>query len=163
MEHAGRLVHCQEVGGDLSVVSEDREIARHQILDGQGRTAHLPEHKQGLYRTSYPSHLPYQREAFLRAFPKQEEFCEGCIKRLRGNAAYHLYKVRELLGQWNQATVEQALEQVTLAGAYNARAVRAACQRSAALPPPPDVQPVRVLHLPVVEQRPLEVYAEHVR
>ena len=64
-EHAGRLVHCQEVGDELSVVRGDQEIARHRLLEGIGRTAHLPQHKEGMYRPSYPSHLPYQREAFL--------------------------------------------------------------------------------------------------
>ena len=118
---------------------------------------------KGLYRASYPSHLPYQREAFLRVFPSHERFLEGCVKRLRGNAAYHLHKVRELLGEWDKATLEVALEQVTLMGAYHVRAVRQACRRAAALPPPVAAQPARVLHLPAVEQRSLEVYAEHVR
>ena len=163
MAYAGKLVHCQEVGDELSVVSGNREVARHRLLEGIGHTAHLPEHKEGLYRASYPSHLPYQREAFLRVFPEQERFLEGCVKRLRGNAAYHLHKVRELLGEWDKGTLEAALEQVTLMGAYHVRAVRQACRRTAALPPPAATQPARVLHLPAVEQRSLEVYAEHVR
>lgn len=163
MAYAGKLVHCQEVGDELSVVSGNDEIARHRRLEGIGHTAHQPQHREGLYRASYPSHLPYQREAFLRAFPEHERFVEGCVKRLRGNAAYHLHKVRELLGEWDQATVELALEQVTLMGAYHVRAVRQACRRAAALPPPATAQPARVLHLPEVEQRSLEVYAEHVR
>ena len=87
MAYAGKLVHCQEVGDELSVVSGNREIARHRLLEGIGHTARLPEHKEGPYRASYPSHLPYQREAFLRALPEHERFVEGCIKRLRGNAA----------------------------------------------------------------------------
>ncbi len=163
MAHAGKLVHCQEVGDELSVVSGNQEIARHRLLEGIGHTARLPEHREGLYRASYPSHLPYQRETFLRVFPEHERFVEGCVKRLHGNAAYHLHKVRELLGEWDQATLELALEQVTLMGAYHVRAVRQACRRAAALPPPAPAQPARVLHLPEVEQRSLEVYAEHVR
>jgi len=163
MAYAGKLVHCQEVGDELSVVSDNREIARHRLLEGIGHTSPLPGHKEGLYRAAYPSHLPYQREAFLHAFPEHERFVEGCVKRLRGNAAYHLHKVRELLGEWDQATLDVALEQVTLMGAYHVRAVRQACRRAAALPPPAPAQPARVLHLPEVEQRSLEVYAANVR
>jgi transposase len=106
MVYAGKLVHCQEVGDELSVMSGNREIARHRLQEGIGHTAYLPEHKEGLYRASYPSHLPYQREAFLRVFPEHERFVEGCVKRLRGNAAYHLHKVRELLGEWDKGTLE---------------------------------------------------------
>lgn len=163
MAYAGKWVHCQEVGRELSVVSGKEEIARHELLEGIGRTSPLPQHKEGLYRASYPSHLPYQREAFLKVFPEHERFVEGCVKRLRGNAAYHLHKIRELLGEWDKATLDLALEQATLIGAYQVRAVRQACRRSAALPPPAETPPARVLHLPPVEQRSLEVYAEHVR
>jgi transposase len=162
MEHAGRLVHCQEIGDELSVVRGDQEIARHRLLEGIGRTAHLPQHKEGMYRPSYPSHLPYQREAFLKLFPDHERFVEGCVKRLRGNAAYHLHKIRGLVGDWDKPTVEAALEQATLMGVYHVRAVRLACRRAAALPPPAAAQPAPVLHLPAVEQRPLGIYADHV-
>jgi transposase len=166
MRYAGKLVHCQEVGEQLSVVAGKEEIARHDLLEGVGRTAHLPDHKEGFYRPSYPSHLPYQREAFLRQFPEFERFLEGCVKRLRGNAAYHLHKIRELVTEWGKPTVEAALEQATLMGAYNVRAVRQACRRLATLPPPqpvPVAPPAPVSHLPQVEQRSLDVYVDHVR
>lgn len=161
--YAGKLVHCQEVGDELSIMAGNQEIARHQLLEGMGRVSDLPEHKEGLYRPSYPSHLPYQREAFLHAFPEHERFVEGCVKRLRGNAAYHLYKVRELLNEWSHATVDAALEQVTLMGAYHVRAVRQACRRTASLPPPRPAPRTRALYLPQVEQRSLEAYVDHVR
>jgi hypothetical protein len=48
-------------------------------------------------------------------------------------------------------------------GAFHVRAVRQACRRLANLPPLEVGSPRRVLHLPVVEQRPLQVYADHVR
>lgn len=164
MAFAGKLVQCQELGDELSVVYGGKEIARHRLEAGVGRTAELPEHKVGLYRPSYPSHLPYQREAFGKLFPEQERFVEGCIKRFRGNAAYHLHKIRELVAEWGRPTVDLALEQATLMGAFHVRAVRQACRRCATLPLPPATEPpARVLYLPPVEQRSLEVYADHVR
>jgi IstB-like ATP binding protein len=134
-QYAGRRVLCQEVGGQLSIMSAGQELARHDLLEEVGRTSHLPEHKDGLYRPSYPSHLPYQREAFLRLFPEQERFVEGCVKRFRGNAAYHLHKVRELVSEWGRDNVELALEQVVLMGAFHIRAVRKALRQLATLPP----------------------------
>ena len=138
-------------------------IARHDLLEGIGRNRSSAS-AQG--RPSYPSHLPYQRDALLKLFPESERFVEGRVKRLRGNAAYHLHKVRELASDWGKETVEAALEQVTLMGAYHVRAVRQACRRLAVLPVPqpgPVPTPARTAHLPQVEQRSLEVYANHVR
>jgi transposase len=162
-QYAGRRVLCQEVGDQLSIMFERQQIARHDLLEGVGQTAPLSEHKQGLYRPSYPSHLPYQQEAFLKLFPDQERFVEGCVKRLRGNAAYHLHKVRELVSEWGHDNVQLALEQVVLMGAFNIRAVRRACRHLATLPPvQSSAPPPRLLYLPEVEQRPLKVYSDHV-
>jgi hypothetical protein len=162
-QYAGRRVLCQEVGEQLSILLAGQELARHDLLQGVGRTAQLPEHKEGLFRPSYPSHLPYQREAFLKLFPQQERFVEGCVKRLRGNAAYHLHKVRELVSEWGRDNVELAVEQSVLMGAFNIRAVRLACRRMATLPPVKvGTPPRRTLYLPEVEQRSLKVYSDHV-
>jgi transposase len=163
-QHAGKRVLCQEIGDQLSVLLSGQEIARHDLLPGVGRTAQLPDHKEGLYRPSYPSHLPYQRDAFLRVFPDHERFLDECVKRLRGNAAYHLHKVRELVDQWGRDNVSLAIEQATVLGGFNIRAVRRACRRAAALPPPVPAAPPprRQLFLPQVEQRSLKVYADHV-
>lgn len=60
---------------------------------------------------------------------------EGCVKRFRGNAAYHLHKVRELVSEWGRDNVELALEQVVLMGAFHIRAVRKALRQLATLPP----------------------------
>lgn len=57
-QYAGRRVLCQEVGGQLSIMSTGQELARHDLLEEVGRTSHLPEHKDGLYRPSYPSICP---------------------------------------------------------------------------------------------------------
>ncbi len=162
-QYAGRRVLCQEVGEQLSIMLAGQELARHDLLEGVGRTSHLPDHKEGLYRPSYPSHLPYQREAFLKLFPQQERFVEGCVKRFRGNAAYHLHKVRELVAEWGRDNVDLALEQVVLIGAFHIRAVRQACRRMATLPPVQvGTPPRRVIYLPAVEQRSLKVYSDHV-
>jgi transposase len=163
-EYAGKLVDCQEVGHDLRVRSDEEEIARHQLLSGLGQVSHLPDHRPGLVRPAYPSHLPFQQESFLQVFPDHQRFVEGCIARLRGNAAYHLHKVRELAAEWGKPTVEAALEQVSQMGAFHVRAVRQACRRCSQLTPieAPPTAP-RALYLPQVEQRPLEVYAQHVR
>ena len=156
-QYAGQRVLAQEVGRQLSILFKGQEIARHDLLDGVGQTAHLPEHKEGLYRPSYPSHLPYQREAFLKLFPEQERFVEGCVKRFRGNAAYHLHKVRELVKDWGRDNVDLAVEQAVLIGAFNIRAVRQACRRLCLLPPPQTTTPPRrVLYLPGVERRSLK-------
>ncbi|MGI0129999.1 MAG: IS21 family transposase, partial [Thermoplasmata archaeon] len=163
-QFAGRRATCQEVGPDqLSIIIDRQEIARHTILEGVGHTSELPDHKQGLYRPSYPSHLPYQREAFLKLFPHHERFVEGSIKRFRGNAAYHLHKVRELVAEWGRDNVDVAVEQAVLMGAFNVRAVRQALRRVANLPPVQGGPPRRVIYLPEVERRPLKVYADHVR
>jgi transposase len=162
-QYAGRRVLCQEVGQQVSITLAGQELARHDLLEGVGRTAHLPEHKEGLYRPSYPSHLPYQREAFLRLFPEQERFVEGAVKRFRGNAAYHLHKVRELVPEWGRDNVDLALEQAVLMGAFHIRAVRQALRRLASLPPVQSGRPPRrALYLPEVEQRSLKVYSDHV-
>lgn len=162
-QYAGRRVLCQEVGDQLSIVLAGQELARHDLLEGVGQTAHLPDHKQGLYRPSYPSHLPYQREAFLKLFPHHERFLEGCVKRFRGNAAYHLHKVRELVAEWGRDNVDLAVEQAALMGAFHIRVVRQACRRMATLPPVQSGRPPRrVRYLPEVEQRSLKVYSDHV-
>ncbi len=162
-QFAGRRVLCQEVGDRLSIMLAGQELARHDLLQGVGRTAHLPDHKEGLFRPSYPSHLPYQREAFLKLFPHHERFVEGCVKRFRGNAAYHLHKVRELVADWGHDNVDLAVEQAVLMGAFHIRAVRQACRRMSTLPPVAvGTPPRRVLYLPEVEQRSLKVYSDHV-
>jgi transposase len=162
-QYAGRRVLCQEVGDQLSIVLAGQELARHDLLEGVGRTSRLPDHKEGMYRPTYPSHLPYQREAFLRLFPLHERFVEGCVKRFRGNAAYHLHKVRELVDEWGRDNVDLAVEQALLMGAFHIRAVRQACRRMATLPPVPvGAPPRRVLYLPEVEKRSLKVYSDHV-
>lgn len=162
-QYAGKRVLCQEVGDQLSIMLAGQELARHDLLQGVGRTAHLVEHKEGLYRPSYPSHLPYQRDAFLKLFPDQERFVEGAVKRFRGNAAYHLHKVRELVSEWGRDNVDLALEQAVLMGGFHIRAVRQALRRVATLPPVQQTRPPRrVLYLPEVEQRSLKVYSDHV-
>src|SRR5579859_6876098 len=150
-QFAGRRALCQEVGDRIVIMIDGKEVARHVLLEGVGHVAQLPDHKEGLHRPSYPSHLPHQREAFLKLFPEQERFVEGCIKRFRGNAAYHLYKVRELVTDWGRDNVDLALEQAVLAGAFNIKAVRQACRRLASLPPIPAESPRRIIHLPTVE------------
>lgn len=163
-QFAGRRALCQEVGPDqLSIIINRQEVARHSLLEGVGRTSELPDHKQGLYRPSYPSHLPYQREAFLKLFPHHEPFVEGSVKRFRGNAAYHLHKVRELVGDWGRDNVDLAVEQAVLMGAFHVRAVRQVLRRVATLPPVQAGSPRRVVYLPEVERRSLKVYADHVR
>lgn len=134
-QFAGRRASCQEVGDQLSIVIDKQEIARHMILGGVGHTSELPDHKQGLFRPSYPSHLPYQRESFLKLFPNHERFVDGSVKRFRGNAAYHLHKVRELVSEWGHDNVDLAVEQAVLMGAFHVRAVRQALRRVATLPP----------------------------
>jgi transposase len=161
---AGRRAMCQEVGrGQLSIVVDRDEVARHTLLEGVGRISELRDHKVGLYRPSYPSHLPYQREAFLKLFPHHERFVDGAVKRFRGNAAYHLHKVREMVGEWGHDNVDVAVEQAVLMGSFHVRAVRQALRRVATLPPVQAGTPRRVVYLPEVERRSLKVYSDHVR
>jgi hypothetical protein len=81
--------------------------------------------------------------------PHHERFLEGCVKRFRGNAAYHLHKVRELVVEWGRDNVDLALEQAALMGDFHIRVVRQACRRMATLPPVQSGHPPRrVLYLP---------------
>lgn len=64
MAYAGKLVHCQEVGDELSVVSGNREVARHRLLEGIGHTAHLPEHKEVRRYTSSVGSSAYSALTF---------------------------------------------------------------------------------------------------
>jgi transposase len=162
-EYAGSRVLCQEAGEQISITLGGQEIARHALLSGIGRIAQLPDHKEGLYRPSYPSHLPFQRAAFLKEFEDQQRFVGGCIKQHRGNAAYHLHKVRELVSEWGHDNVALALEEVVQMGAFNVRAVRLACRRAATLPPVQTPPPPPPAHQhPEVEQRSLRAYSDHV-
>lgn len=155
----GKQVELLATGGEVVIVHDSREIARHPLV-APGEVSLLDEHYGG---PRPPARAVRPRSSAERSFLALDEIAERYLRAAAAagtqRLASELAAIVALEPAYGHAALVAALERALAFRRFRAADVRAILEAGQSLPRPRPAGEPLVLELPQVERRPLTAYA----